>query len=164
MRRLALSILTVLFQACSQHGMQFDSTGPTTATAKSPTCSVTTTAAPLRIIFMVDNSGSTADTDPNQYYRNATIQNFLTHAASHSNLTYGFGFFAGTDAYFYDTSTQNFSLNAIQPFGTAMNLTSALNLFSTLPAGDATPLSGRHFRHPVGHCARSGPRSCQLRF
>jgi hypothetical protein len=36
-----------------------------------------TTTENLRIIFMVDNSGSTLTTDPNRNYRDATIQAFL---------------------------------------------------------------------------------------
>ena len=56
------------------------------------------TTANLRIILMVDNSGSTqggSGTDPNYHYRVSTVSDFVTKYSAKTNFSYGFGFFQG---------------------------------------------------------------------
>ncbi len=74
-----------------------------------PICSggISETTKMLRIIFMVDNSGSTATTDPNQIIRVQTIKNFLSKYSSKKNLTYGIGYFSD-DTFIFNTSTRQF--------------------------------------------------------
>jgi|GEM_PF-2885311 len=100
---------------------------------------VQTVTTNLRILFMVDNSGSTNQTDPHQYFRNQVIKSFLQQYGSKTNLTYSFGFFAGTQAYLYDTQKQSFQSKLNQPFGTAADLTRALDTFDRLKPGGNTP-------------------------
>ncbi len=83
---------------------------------------------------MVDNSGSTVDTDPNQNYRVDTLRKFLINYGTRPNLKYGFGYFAN-DAYIYDVNTGNFSMNsATLPIGNEAEISNALNLYhSSIP-------------------------------
>src|SRR5271167_3498882 len=46
----------------------------------------------VRILFMVDNSGSTSTTDPNHDYRAQTISTFLSQFGSKTNFSYSFGY------------------------------------------------------------------------
>ena len=88
---------------------------------------------------MVDNSGSTAYTDPNHNYRTSTVQNFINSYGSHTNLTYSFGYFNGTTAKEYDGARRNFQINSSAPFGNANFLSAALNLYDTFSPSDYTP-------------------------
>ncbi len=88
----------------------------------------------LRIIFMVDNSGSTLDTDLNQIIRAQTIENFLTKYGAKTNFSYSFGFF-DDDTYVFNIANQKF-VNATRKglppnvFGDSGDLAQALRLFS----------------------------------
>lgn len=146
---LALGLSVLFFQACSSR-LSFSSVADSAAstsssgdtsgsTSSSSTCTVSTTSESLRIIFMVDNSGSTADTDPSEYYRITAVQNFLSAYGSNANFTYGFGYFAGDSAYLYDASTGTFSSNASSPFGSASFLSAALTAYENVPDDGDTP-------------------------
>ncbi len=109
-----------------------------------PKCSgdIRQTSENLRIIFMVDNSGSTLQTDPSQFFRVQTIQNFLAKYSAKKNFTYSFGFFA-TDTFLFDVQNQNFknvsSLNQLPKaiFGDSHDLANALATYSRIsPDGE----------------------------
>ncbi len=99
----------------------------------------------LRIIFMVDNSGSTLDTDPNQQIRVQTIRNFIAKYGMKANFTYSFGFFSD-DTYFYNTSTKKFidvsrsGISSIK-FGASGDLVNALNSFNQIDGFGGTNYS-----------------------
>jgi hypothetical protein len=90
-------------------------------------------------MFMVDNSGSTATTDPAHDIRVKTVQSFIQNYGTHTNLTYSFGYFSGTTAKEYDGHTSTFDSVPTVPFGNSSFLTSALNLYSTYAPGGSTP-------------------------
>jgi Mg-chelatase subunit ChlD len=118
---------------------------PSTPTTPSCTDTIETTTENLRILFMVDNSGSTGasntgpGTDPNDYYRTQTVQHFIQQYGNRPNLSFGFGYFSGTTGNFYDTQTHAFGSSANNVYGDSTSLTAALTAFDTLPAGGYTP-------------------------
>ncbi len=73
---------------------------------------------------MVDNSGSTASTDPKQFYRRQVVQEFLTTYGNYQNFQYAFGMFS---TYGEETS-----------FGNAASLSASLTAFETVSAGQTT--------------------------
>jgi len=95
-----------------------------------------TTEEKLRIIFMIDYSGSTEDTvywkgtDPGKTFRLRTIRSFLQKYGSKQNLTYSFAIFGGS-ASVYDTRKRGFisAENSYSPFGTSSDMESALRSF-----------------------------------
>ena len=138
---LFLTGIVIPYQNCG--GVQFTAAPPPT-----PSCILTNNPnyENLKIIFMVDNSDSTVTTDPNKYYRDTVISNFLTQYGSQKNLEYSFGYFAPT-AYAWDASTgvdafvlSNYSSRQgpLQPFGVATDLSSALMGFIPLPTAGGT--------------------------
>lgn len=102
-----------------------------------PTCTVGSVNKGLRILFMIDDSGSTLTTDPNMENRVDVIQAFLNKYASKTNLTYSYNYF-GTNAATYNIVTDKFgnTTTSANVFGTAADATDALNVFKALP-GDA---------------------------
>jgi hypothetical protein len=106
-----------------------------------PSCEnvLNTTTKKLRISFMVDDSGSTLQSDPNHNYRVATVEAFISKYGSKSNFTYSYGKFAGTSASVWDIGTNQFMANPAQPFGNASNLTSALNNYKATTPNGSTP-------------------------
>jgi len=104
-----------------------------------PGCSAGTTAKNLRILVMVDNSGSTAGTDPSQYYRVQTLRSFLTTYGSHPNLQYSFGYFAD-NAYLYDMNLGHFARGSVaNPLGNATEVSSALDTYhANIPPSGGT--------------------------
>ncbi len=103
-----------------------------------PGCTAGTTTSNLRILVMVDNSGSTESSDPSQYFRVQTLRNFLASYSNHVNLRYSFGYF-DDDGYLYDMNLGRFTKgSASVPFGTAAGESGALDYYhSTIP-----PLGG----------------------
>jgi hypothetical protein len=96
------------------------------------TCTIQNVTQNLRILFMVDDSGSTATTDPNYTNRVATIQNFLTKYANQTNLTYSYNYF-GTNVATYNVVSDSFgNITSSGVFGTASNAESALNAFQLI--------------------------------
>ncbi len=96
----------------------------------------------LRIIFMVDDSGSTFDsvrngvttkgTDPQFVYRKDSIQNFLNTYGAKTNFTYTFARFSDS-ADVYLQSSNTFSKADVcntAKFGTASDATNALTLYA----------------------------------
>jgi hypothetical protein len=114
-----------------------------------PTCStvIQNYSGDLRVIVMVDDSGSTATTDPQYQVREATLEAFIAKYSAKTNFTYAFGEFAKDQASVYDEITRNFvssssgtfGANQISPFGGSADLTDALNLFVTIPNKGDTP-------------------------
>lgn len=158
----AISIISVLslvgYQNCgndasftsssksSASAIQSNSSGGSSVASSSsggsaPICSnpITPATNNLRIIFMVDNSGSTNTTDPQQYYRNQVIQTFLSQYSNNTSLSFAFGYFEGTSAYLFDGSSQSFVKNANQPFGGAGQLSSALTAYDKIRPNGNTP-------------------------
>ena len=116
---------------------------PTASATPSPTpeCTVSTTTKDLRILFMIDNSGSTATTDPAHNYRVKTIQDFLGSYGSHTNLSYSFGYFSGTTSPEWDMVRGQFQTTASALFGDATGLANALNTYERIPSSGNTPYS-----------------------
>jgi hypothetical protein len=89
---------------------------------------------------MVDNSGSTATTDPNCKYRCSTLESFISSYGSNTDLSYSFSYFA-SDVTEWDMSSLAFlssGTNSLHPFGNAAGLTKAVTYFSKhiSPGGD----------------------------
>jgi hypothetical protein len=102
-----------------------------------PGCTAGTTTSNLRILVMVDNSGSTSSTDPSQFYRVQTLRTFLSSYSGHVNLRYSFGYF-DDDAYLFDMNLGRFSKGSSSvPFGTGAGESSALDTYhnSSPPLG-----------------------------
>src|SRR5205823_2391360 len=94
----------------------------------------------LRIIFMVDDSGSTFSTDPNFLYRRQSIQNFVAQYGLKPNFTYAFGEFGNDSASFYNIGTSGFSSSSQNVFGNSSDLDNALNVYVNSPDhGGSTP-------------------------
>ncbi len=96
----------------------------------------------LRIMFMVDNSGSTLDTDPDQLIRVQTIKNFIKKYGDKVNFTYSFGFFS-SDTYIFNIETQKFINIQMKGmprsvFGNSHDLSQALNAFGKLDGSGDT--------------------------
>lgn len=88
---------------------------------------------------MVDDSGSTATTDPNDTNRVATIHSFLTTYASKTNLTFSYSYF-GDNAYTFDPAQSAFGVNLpAQPFGTDAQAETALTEFESIGTIGNTP-------------------------
>lgn len=116
-------------------------TNPTPVSTPDPNCTAATTTQNLRIMFMIDNSGSTTTTDPNLYYRVQTLQRFVQDYGSHTNLSYSFGYFNGTTARQYDGAVNKFVANPVMPFGTSSFLSSAVSAYENVQPNDTTPYS-----------------------
>lgn len=102
----------------------------------------------LRVIFMVDDSGSTfasatgnnPGTDPNFVYRKDSILNFLSVYGSKPNFTYAFGKFGDNRSYAYDINTQLLTQNYGEVFGDANNMQNALTVYvNSSDHGGGTP-------------------------
>jgi len=139
-----LGCITVGFQNCSPE--KFTAIQPTDDSSNNPnnsaSCTQTliTTSENLRIIFMVDNSDSTAGkngTDPNKVYRVQVLNNFLSMYGTKTNFNYSFGWFAPL-AYNWDVSQSAFEANPKQAVGTATDLSNALNAFEPLSSQNGT--------------------------
>lgn len=163
----ALSIFTVavLSTGCSQKSFNVDSTGggqgitdgtptptptppggtPTpTPTPVGPTCRTVlhTTPLPIKIMFIVDTSGSNMwndygdpGSDPNKSYRGGSITQFFADYSRYTNFNWGFATFAGTtaQALIGQSSTQpRFSPSAY-------DMQSAINSFYSIADGYDTP-------------------------
>jgi hypothetical protein len=97
-------------------------------------CTIGKVKKPIRVMFMIDNSGSTITTDPKQYYRVQTLQKFISDYGMNANLTYNFGYFAGTTATAYDMITNNFvSGSAPNATGGSAALSTALLAYENVP-------------------------------
>ena len=101
-----------------------------TGTGTNP-CPITNTTQNLRILFMVDNSGSTKTTDPQKTHRISTVQTFLNNYGSKTNLAYSYSYFGGT-ALTYDAVLNQFVASSTTPVGNATQAGGALTLFETL--------------------------------
>lgn len=118
------------------------SSGSAGSASSGPSCSTVlqNTTENLRIMFMVDNSGSTATTDPGQHYRDITVQDFLQQYQAKTNFTYFFGWFSGIDANIWDDPAQTWDVNTAQaPFGGPTALSDALSAYQQIPPGGSTP-------------------------
>ena len=85
----------------------------------------------LRILFVVDASGSTQTDDRGAKVRTSAVLNFINNNLSNSNLAYSFTYFA-VDNSSYDFSSGRFSNSVNQPFGGANQAISAVNLFQNI--------------------------------
>lgn len=115
---------------------------PTATAVPTPVpCTPKTITENIRLIFMIDNSGSTADTDPNYSARVSTIQTFLKTYQNKANFTYAFGIFGsyiggnaysgriGVGAGFYDMAGLLDISYFANTFGSAAALPTILNNF-----------------------------------
>jgi hypothetical protein len=116
-------------------------TSPPPASHPTVTCTAATTTENLRIMFMMDNSGSTATTDPSHTYRVKTVQTFIQNYGSHTNLTYSFGYFSGTTAQEYDSTKSAFEITPTTAFGNSDFLTAALTAYENIKPDGHTPYS-----------------------
>ncbi len=131
----------VNFTAGTTENNQQSATQPTYPTTPPQQCAGTIekTTENLRIIFMVDNSGSTLETDPSQLVRVQTIRDFLAKYQSKINFTYSFGYFSDETSVF-NTTTQKFQSSSVPQnvFGTAVDIAQALKLFTKVSPNGAT--------------------------
>lgn len=106
--------------------------GPTATATPVPTCTQTIedVTINLRILFMVDHSGSTfggSGTDADYRYRVGAIQAFLDKYKTKANFTYSFGYFGADKAYLFDYQNLVYKQTSANPpiaryFGTAAEL------------------------------------------
>lgn len=135
------------YQNCSpEHFNQMPSSPADNSTSNVPTgggnppsCSTVlqNTTENLRIIFMVDNSGSTDTSDPKEVYRVKALQTFIAQYGSKTNFTYGMGMFA-TAAIMYDVKQKAFASSPASPFGVTADLSNALTIFETTKTQSGT--------------------------
>jgi uncharacterized protein YegL len=148
-RALGFSVLTLSvlagFQNCGKVNF---SAAAASAQANNPdgilsntpcTLQNTTTAVNLKIIFMVDDSGSTATTDPKQGYRIKAVQDLISEYGGVSSFEFGYGYFNGTTSTIFDDSTMKFASSAKMPFGNSTDLNNALTAFENISPSGNTP-------------------------
>lgn len=88
----------VLFQNCSQANFK---TSAASLAYQSCTQQLGTTTMPIKVMFVVDTSGSNAGTggsDPNKSVRGGSISQFFTSYRSRANFSWGFLYFSGSIA------------------------------------------------------------------
>ncbi len=88
----------------------------------------------IRIVFMVDDSGSTfgrSGTDPKYIYRGASVNNFLSQYGSKPNFTYAYGEFDDqNDSTFFNILSGKLDLSVTSNvFGNAANMKTALSVY-----------------------------------
>jgi len=89
---------------------------------------------------MLDNSGSTLTTDPNQVYRVQTIQKFNNDYGAKTNLSYNLGYFGSKIAYMFDMNSSTFMTpTAVHPIGTSAQLSVALTSYDAVEPLGTTP-------------------------
>lgn len=115
--------------------------GPLPDTDVPAPCPPSKTTKNIRILFMLDNSGSTLTTDPNQLYRVQSVQKFNSdHGASKPNLTYHLGYFGSRIAYMYDMILNRFDTpTAANPVGNSAQLATALSAYDAVEPVGSTP-------------------------
>lgn len=105
-----------------------------------PGCTIGTSKKPIRVMFMVDNSGSTLTTDPNKVYRLKSLQKFQMDYGSNTNLSYTFSYFAGTSSNNYDVPNNKFVTSIpASPVGNSSQLASALSKYDGVNPNGNTP-------------------------
>jgi hypothetical protein len=152
---LAATMLACFQNCAATNPIQFgtlktaaDSSAPTPSPSPAPapspspsssstSCTVEQVAQNLRILFMVDNSGSTSSTDPHDSQRVATVQTFLNTYGSKTNLTYSYSYFA-QKAMTYDADSNSFDANPVRVFLNATQTGAALTMFKSLNTSDDT--------------------------
>ncbi len=143
MKRLSLLVLIAL-SGCNETGFtpskasSLAQSNPT----PTPTCKITIGSSnkDIRILFMLDNSGSTNQTDPSQAIRVQTIQKFNADYGGKSNLTYYLGYFMGTTASMFNMLDARFENGlASNAIGNSAQLTTALTAYDAVPPNGNTP-------------------------
>jgi hypothetical protein len=99
----------------------------------------------LRILFMVDASGSTQTDDPQAVIRTNSALNFINSNLSDSNLSFSYSYFACEEPS-YDYSAGEFSSSAKQPFGSASQAVSAVNGFASIYPGGVKTGCGTNYQ------------------
>ena len=138
--QIALGLFFVLTQFQNCGGVSFSTKSASLNDAKQsgPTCQsvIENNTGNLRIIVIVDNSGSTLKTDPNFKYRQQTLVDFLAQYGAKTNFTYAFGEFGADAANFYNYASSQFESNPASPFGTSLQLQNALQIYLNTPIND----------------------------
>ncbi len=156
-----LLVAVAISAGCSQKSFNVDSTagGPnatgdtptptptppgTTPTPTAPTCRTVlhTTTVPIKLMFIVDTSGSNqwndnggVGSDPNKTYRGGSITQFFADYSRYSNFNWGFATFSGT------TAQALIGLSSTQPMfsPSAYDMQNAINNFYSIADGYNTP-------------------------
>jgi hypothetical protein len=167
---LALSIFGLAFSSgCSP--VTFNSPPPAASTALASSTGATATPVPcaiqdvtrdVRVLFMVDDSGSTfsgaggVGTDPNYTHRVDTVQSFIASYGQKTNITYSYSYF-GSDVYSWDytsgayvlggsgTAKGDLPLNGAipaNPFGDGANTLTAMAAFEKFGSDGSTNYGG----------------------
>jgi hypothetical protein len=114
----------------------FQTAAPAALAQVNPLCSVGTTKKNIRVMFMIDNSGSVATTDPSKKYSVPTLQKFIADYGANSNLTYNFAYFSGTTTKAVDmvTGKVTTAISAIptNAIGTSAELSSVVATYDTI--------------------------------
>jgi hypothetical protein len=128
-----------LTQAPSGSSSSDPSSNQVPSPSSTPVCSTVleTTQQNLRIMFMMDNSGSTDVTDPDKYYRVKTVKDFLQTYSTKQNFSYSFAWFSDT-AKVVQSNPFKVVSTTTQPFGDASFLSQALTTYSTYSNGGGT--------------------------
>lgn len=138
--------VTKSYRAVSDHDPLTEGVAPTPSPAPTLSCQTVLqqTGKNLRILFMIDNSGSTDNSDPQMKYRVQTVRNFLQTYGSKPNLTYSFSYFAA-DTYRVDPTTLSILASSEHPlsssdhpFGDANFLSQALSAYELVKAQPRT--------------------------
>lgn len=134
-----------MFQNCSKVGFnQVAANGvdnlasipeatPTASPAPSTSSCTPQQAQKLRVLFIVDDSGSTRSDDSGASVRGTAALDFINQNLSNSNLTYNYSYFAANEGS-WDFSSSAFTATAAspaptQPFGAAAQAVTAVKAF-----------------------------------
>lgn len=131
------TLILGLFENCSK--TNFSGSDDTSST-QSCSSELRTLTVPIKLLFVVDTSGSNADgpyysgSDPGKSIRGGSIQKFFNDYGSHSNFSWGFITFSGSTArsLIGSSSSSSFTTNK-----TVMQ--NAINSFYSLVDSDLTP-------------------------
>lgn len=88
---------------------------------------------PLKILVIVDNSGSTDDTDPNKAFRLNLLSTFLANYQSKANFGWNLSYFSGSTAVSLVTQGNQPS------FTTGAGMSTALGQYTVINASGNTP-------------------------
>ncbi len=136
--------LSVAFNNCGQPG-QLQLVAPSTLTNQTEASTAPASSGPvqnctdvlnvtqenLKIIFMVDNSDSTNQTDSKKYYRDQILRNFVNQYRDKQNFKYSFAWF-GAQAVVWDKVQKQFVSKTQNAFGDSADFEKALDSFDSL--------------------------------
>lgn len=132
-----LLVTALLTIGCSNDNFKIVDTDPlkTTGSGLSTCHNFEGVSQKLKIITVVDNSGSTDATDPTKDFRGKILNHFVTDFSAKTNFTWNLSYFAGSSAksVIYQSDDQH------PTFTNADNMKTGINQYLAIAAGGSTP-------------------------